>query len=147
MGNAMGNVLRACAVLVLCGGGLAWANSPPVVSNVSAVQRGDASKLVDIHYDLADADNDPCTVSVVVSNDGGTTWTVPATALSGAVGSGVTPGTGNLIVWDCKVDLPGAVGNQFKVRICAFDGQAPPGMVPIPAGEFQMVLVRVPRRG
>ena len=30
-------------------------NSAPVVSSVTASQRGDDSKLIDIHYDLADA--------------------------------------------------------------------------------------------
>ncbi|MHC4445174.1 MAG: hypothetical protein ACYTA5_21455, partial [Planctomycetota bacterium] len=68
----------------------AWANSAPVVSNVTASQRTDGSRKVDIRYNLADGDGDACIVSVVVSNDAGGTWTVPVTALSGAFGSGVT---------------------------------------------------------
>lgn len=113
------------------------ANSAPVVSNVTASQRTDGSKKVDIRYNLADADGDACAVTVQVSNDNGATWTVPITALTGAVGSGVTPGTGKLIVWDCKVDLPGAFGSQYKVRVCA-DDRPVGGMVLIPAGEFLM---------
>jgi len=110
----------------------AWANSPPVVSNVTASQRTDGTKKVDIHYDLADGDGDACTVSVVASDDGGSTWSVPVSSVSGDVGPGVSPGDGKLIVWDCAVDLPGQVGS-YKVRVCAEDG-----MALIPAGEFQM---------
>lgn len=44
----------------------AIANSPPVVSNVTASQRTDGSKLVDIYYDLADP------------NTGSYNWLVPA---------------------------------------------------------------------
>lgn len=102
-------------------------NSPPVVSNVTASQRPD--KLVDIRYDLNDADGDACTIAAYVSNDGGATWTVSVTAISGAVGAGVTPGTGKSITWDSKVDLPGVVGTQFKVLICADDGYARPPQV------------------
>ena len=43
-------------------------NNPPVVSNVTASQRTDGSRLVDIGYDLADADGDACTVSVAVGD-------------------------------------------------------------------------------
>ena len=132
-----------CTVFaVMAWASLAWANSAPMVGNVTASQRTDGSKKVDIRYDLGDADNDACTVSMLASNDGGVTWTVPATTfLAGsAVGSGITPETGKLIVWDCKVDLPGVFGSQFTVRVCADDGHnsAPPGMALIPAGEFLM---------
>ena len=46
---------------------LLFANSAPVVSNVTANQRTDESKLVDIYYTLADADSDNCTVWVFIS--------------------------------------------------------------------------------
>ena len=56
---------------------LAGANSAPVVSNVTASQRGDDSKLVDIYYDLADAEGDHCSIWVMASGDGGVTWSIP----------------------------------------------------------------------
>ncbi|UCD29807.1 MAG: formylglycine-generating enzyme family protein, partial [Planctomycetota bacterium] len=69
----------------------------------------------------------------------GQTWTAPAQAFAGAIGSGITPGTDRLIVWDCKADLPGQMGT-LAVRVCADDGHSttPPVMALIPAGEFQM---------
>ena len=130
------HVLTAGMILLLASAQTALANSAPVVSNVTASQRTDGSKKVDVGYNLADADGDACVVTVQASNDGGATWTVPITAVTGHVGSGITPGTGKLIVWDCPVDLPGAFGSQYQVRVCAAD--APTGMVPIHAGQFQM---------
>ena len=55
----------------------ARANSAPVVSNVTASQRSDGTRKVDIRYNLADADGDACTISVLASNDGGQIWSVP----------------------------------------------------------------------
>ncbi|UCD27569.1 MAG: SUMF1/EgtB/PvdO family nonheme iron enzyme, partial [Planctomycetota bacterium] len=125
-------------VCVLVVGPPVWAASAPVVSNVTASQRSDGTRKVDIHYDLADADGDACTISVLASNDGGQTWTVSSHTFTGEIGSGIIPGTGKLIVWDCKADLPGQTGT-LTLRVCANDGQStPPGMVLIPAGEFQM---------
>ena len=78
--------LRFCvslSVLVL-GSATVLAQEAPVVSNVTASQRPDDSKLVDIYYDLAD--ESLCTVWVVVSDDGGMTWNVPAQTFTGDVG-------------------------------------------------------------
>lgn len=129
------------AVAFVFGASFALANSAPVVSNVTASQRTDGSKKVDISYNLAASG--ACTVSVLASSDGGATWNVSIkTFESGsAVGSDVSPGTGKTIVWNSGTDVPGQVGS-FKVRVVADDGQGQPppgsGMVLIPAGEFQM---------
>ncbi len=114
----------------------AWANQPPVVSNVTASQRPDASKLVDVYYNLADADGDACFISVVGSWDGGQTWGVLMPGVSGDVGAGVAPGIGKHIVWNCPADLPGWSGS-LKARVYATDNQGA-SMVPVPAGQYDM---------
>jgi formylglycine-generating enzyme required for sulfatase activity len=111
------------------------ANSAPVVSDVTATQRNDDSKLVDIYYNLADADGDNCTLWVVISDDGGQSWQVPAMTLTGHIGQGVTPGNGKHIIWDAGRDIPGKVGN-YKARVLADDGKGPAPMVFVPAGNF-----------
>jgi formylglycine-generating enzyme required for sulfatase activity len=94
---------------------------------------------VDIGYDLADGDGDSCTVTVVVSDDGGNTWDGPVASLTGDVGAGVTSGAGRAIVWSSEADLPSAYGMDYKVRVYADDGQwTPTAMALIPAGEFEM---------
>jgi len=123
------------AFFVLLFPALALANSAPVVSNVIAAQRADNSKLVDIYYDLADADGDSCTVWVAVSDDGGATWRVPALTFSGHIGPGITPGLNKHVIWDAGADMPGKVGN-FKARVYADDGKGPAAMVLVPAGWF-----------
>ena len=114
--------------------GSAFANSAPVVSNVTASQRGDESKLVDIYYSLADADGDTCTVWAFVSDNNGVSWRVPVNALSGHVGAGITPGSKH-IIWDATVDIPGRVG-PFKVRVYADDGNGTAPKVLVPGGKY-----------
>ncbi len=111
-----------------------WANSAPQVSNVRVSPRADNSRLVDIYYDLADADGDACTVWMAVSDDNGTTWDVPAEHFTG-VGPNITPGTNKHIIWDAGADMPGKQGN-FKVRVFADDGNGPDAMVLVPDGWF-----------
>ncbi len=136
------NVLFGAGMLMLFVAAPAWGNNAPQVSNVTSSQRIDGSKLVDIRYDLADADGDVCTVTVIVSDDGGSTWDVPIASFiqPSDVGGGVTPGSGKHIIWNSATDLPGAFGSQYKVRVCADDGYTfvPPNMLLIAAGEFQM---------
>lgn len=112
-----------------------YANSAPVVSGVSASQRGDDSKLVDIYYNLADADGDSCTIWVAVSDDGGQSWSVPAMRFSGDTGGGIIPGTNKHIIWDAGGDLIGISGT-FKVRIFASDGYVQEDIVLVPGGWF-----------
>lgn len=96
----------------------------PLIRDVIVTQRADAGKFVDIFYNLEDADADKCFVSVKVSDDGGSTYSVPASNFTGDVGSGIAPGTAKCIIWDSKTDLPDAYGANYKVAVTASDGLA-----------------------
>jgi len=130
-------LLAVLALAVLAGPAAAQTNTAPVVSNVVAAQRGDGSKLVDIRYDLADAEGDACTVWPAVQNTGDASWRIPVLTISGHVGAGQTPGTNKQIVWDAGGDIPGWTGS-FKVRVFADDGKSADSLVMIPGGAFAM---------
>jgi len=89
-------------------------NVIPVVSNVSASQNVGA-KTVTVTYDLADANNS--LVEIDISEDGGSTWNVADTSVSGSVGSGITPGNGKTIIWNAGVDFNGQYQNDIRVRV------------------------------
>jgi sulfatase modifying factor 1 len=117
--------------------------SSPVVSKVRAVPRS-GSQVVDITYDLADADSARLTVSVAVSDNGGATFAVPATSLNGdGYGSGVAPGKGKRIAWDAGRDWANRFSANMRFRVTASDSGEPPNpdlarLVWIPAGTFTM---------
>lgn len=123
----------------LCGA--EWTNAAtPTVSNVRVAQRAGA-KLVDITYDVYDADGNTMNISVQVSGDGGLTYTVPAHTFSGAYGAGVTSGTNRVITWNAGADWNGQLVTNTKVRVTATDSTvpvAPAGMAYVPTGPFQM---------
>ena len=97
----------------------------PVVSNVVGAQRA-GTKLVDITYDLTDAEHATLAVTIRISKDAGTTWDVPCASVSGnGIGPEVTPGTGKEIVWDAGADWNGQWSNQMQVEITATAGAAP----------------------
>ena len=111
------------SMLIMVGfSSVSWA-AAPTVTNVSAVQRTDGSGLVDVYYTLADPDGDACEISVVFSNNGGSTWSIipSAGALSGDVGELITPGNKHL-VWASKTDVPGTYVTNYGVQITADDG-------------------------
>ena len=117
----MRNPVLLTLILTTIAAALAVA-APPVVTNVTAHQRTDGSKKVDIYYDLADPDTAALFVSVKVSNDGGATYTITPSSLSGHVGANVPRGTGRHIVWEsCGLDLPGAFGTNYKLCVTASD--------------------------
>lgn len=107
----------------------------PVVTNVIGTQR-QGTKLVDISYDLTSV-IPTVKVTLEVSQDGGLTYNVPATSITGAIGNGVTVGAGKTIVWNAGVDWDGNFSNQLRFRLVADDLQIP-GFSLIPAGVFTM---------
>ena len=112
--------------------------APPVVTNVTALERDPPSMFVDIYYDLSDAACATQSVSVTVSTNSGALYNVNATNFTGDVGYPVLTGVQKHIVWDAHADLPTCSSSTARVRITAYDGVAPTGMVLIPAGTFNM---------
>jgi formylglycine-generating enzyme required for sulfatase activity len=120
-------------------------NRAPVVTDVQAQQRS-GTKLVDITYDVSDADGDTLAITVQVSSDSGKTFSIIHTTLSGDTGSGIRSGTGKKIVWDAGVDYPNKYGTGFQIKIIADDGKGGGTIVNdgygdymlVPAGSFQM---------
>ncbi len=106
----------------------------PVVSNVTFSQRTDGSKLVDIRYDLFGGTS---SVAVGVSYDGGATYNA-LQSVTGAVGTGVVPGTGKQIVWNAGTDYLNSASSNVKVRVTALLDGAGGTFSHIPAGTYQM---------
>jgi sulfatase modifying factor 1 len=125
-------------LLLSCGANYATASAPPVVSNVRAAQRP-GTQLVDIYYDLADPDNASLAITVLVSTNGGASYTLPATSFSGSgFGSAVTPGSNKQISWNAGADWKGRYSANVRFRVTADDATAPCGMALISAGSFTM---------
>lgn len=112
----------------------------PVVTNVVAVQRA-ATKLVDIRYDVLDADGDPLKIRIEISHNGGTNYSVPANTLTGDFGNNITSGTNKLIVWNAGVDWDGEYSPLMRVKVIASDSRGYPGLAwgqEVPPGGFLM---------
>jgi formylglycine-generating enzyme required for sulfatase activity len=122
--------MRAFLLIFLCGLASLHA-AAPVVSNISAAQRPN-SRLVDITYDVA-ADFPTVSVSLQVSSNGGSTFVVPATTLSGAIGAGVATGTAKKITWDAGADWSGQYSTQMRFKVIADDGNTAPTISDIAA--------------
>jgi formylglycine-generating enzyme required for sulfatase activity len=105
----------------------------PIVSNLTAAQRV-GTKLVDISYDLDVAA--PVKITVEISSDGGQSYFVPAYALTGDVGIGVTGGQNKGIIWDAGEDWAENISEQMVFRIVADD--LSDGFSYIPEGPFTM---------
>jgi hypothetical protein len=132
---------RGAALLFLlpfCGANYATAGAPPVVSNVRTAQRA-GTQLVDIYYDLADPDSVSLAITVLVSTNGGASYTLPATSFSGSGwGSAVTPGLNKQITWNAGADWSGHYSANVRFCVTADDAATPSGMALIPAGSFTM---------
>ena len=95
----------------------------PQVSNIRASQRA-ATKLIDIYYDLVDADSSSLTIMVQVSSDSGSSYGLPVFTTTGDIGTGVTPGANKHIVWNAGQDWNRRFTNTAKARVIADDTSA-----------------------
>ena len=115
----------------------------PIVTNVTASQRTDGSKIIDITYDVSDAENDELWIDILFSADGGVTFDVEPSEenLTGDFGEGITPGTGKSITWNIGNESTTFDANQCQIRVTADDeepNQSPEGFVFVEGGTFQM---------
>jgi formylglycine-generating enzyme required for sulfatase activity len=119
------------------------------VTNVRA--RQEAKKII-VTYDLAGGDaNQTYTVKLLVSEDGGSTWTCTLTAVTGDAGTGIKAGYSKQVIWDPLTE-PGRdrlQGDRIVFKITAEFTPLPrttitggsglePEMVFIQGGSFQM---------
>jgi formylglycine-generating enzyme required for sulfatase activity len=114
----------------------------PVISNVTAAQRPSTDifpKFVNISYTISDPDATSVNVTVLVSQDSGATWAVPAHTFPAAYGSEVgvnvpvtaTPTT-KTFSWDAGTDWDGHFSTHCRVRVIVNDSD----LVLIPAGSY-----------
>lgn len=115
-------------------------NAAPVVSNVTASQRTDGSKIVDIYYDLYDANGELCDITFKLSSNNGSSYDIiPSPAnLSGDFGDDLPSGTNKHIIWNAVAESYGLDGS-YLYRVYADDGSGPPmpeSFVPVAGGTF-----------
>lgn len=99
----------------------------PLVYNLNVAQRTDGSKLVDITYDLFDANDDLCDITFKLSNNNGDSYDIIPNPvnLSGDFGDDLPSGTGKHIVWDAGAENFSLDGS-YLYRVYADDGSSPP---------------------
>ena len=114
--------------------------NPPIVTNVDFNMRTDGSRIVDITYNVYDADANTLNITVKASSDDGVTWNLPITNVTGDVGSGITSGTGKTIIWNAGVEHPNFSSQTVKIKIIAEDGTTLPDldMITVQGGTFMM---------
>jgi uncharacterized protein (TIGR02145 family) len=93
----------------------------PEVTNVTFSQHSDGSFIVDVYYDLNDADGDTMSVLMLVSDDAGLSWNFSCDSITGDFDRNILGGSGKHIVWDFGSEHPETYGDQFRVKIIADD--------------------------
>ena len=107
---------------------------PPMVTNVNYQQRTEPddpnggyrlTKFVDITYNLEG--NRSCFVEFFFSYDGGITFPILCTSMTGAQGPGIDPGYGLTATWDAGTDWNQQYTERARIRIKATYGDSPTG--------------------
>ena len=97
----------------------------PLVTNVRAAQQ-QGTKLVDVWYDVSGVST-AVYVGLQISSNSGSTFAVPATALSGDLGSSVPPGRNKHIVWNAGTDWNSQLSTTIRFRVAV--SNTPPSVV------------------
>jgi hypothetical protein len=117
--RSLGVVLHLAVVtLVLAGstGPMAWAQEVET-RNVQAYQQGNR---VVVTYAVIGDTGAEYEVALRVSDDGGRSFRIEPSAVSGAIGENVEPGGEKKIVWDVLEDFPGGLeGDDYKFKVIA----------------------------
>lgn len=92
--------------------------SPPGINTVVAAQTL-GTQNISITYNLVDANN--ATVAFDVSDDGGSTWNVTHSSVTGDVGVGIVPSSGKTITWNVGADYPSHQNSNMMVRVRGTD--------------------------
>ena len=106
------NIQYNLAIIVFMAAQLYAQNTNPVVTNVAFTISG---TTVTVTYDVTDAEQSTVTISMEVSSNAGATWDFNYGTASGAIGAGVSTGTGKIINWTYS----GGYSESFKIRIIA----------------------------
>jgi len=113
-------------------------STAPEVTNVTVSQRADGSKIIDIYYDLFDANEDLCEISFKLSDNNGVSFDIvpDPVNLSGDFGADLPGGTGKHIIWDAGSESFGLDGS-FLYRVFADDNSPiPENFVWVEGGTF-----------
>ena len=128
----MKQILISISALIICG--ILFAATVPTVSNVTVTP---GTGQITISYDLSADGN--CQVIMLVSNNGGASYTFFPTHTTGDIGNAVTTGTGKQITWYPAQD--GMVtGSNYKLKLIARDNPSPTlqpvGFIKVEGGTF-----------
>ncbi len=93
-------------------------NYAPVITYMS-VNADWTNGVLSIVYDVSDTENDPLSVSVFVSNNGGVNYSIPLPSATGHVGFPVTPG--NLKSIQANLSDLANMGTQFRIKLVVDD--------------------------
>lgn len=130
----MGKIHRFSIIILSCG--LAYSQTASI-SDVTAIQRTDGSKIVDVYYDLAeDVLFTIFEVELEVSFDNGVNYHITE-YISGDAGNGVLAGA-NHLEWNLGAEYGGMYSEETKVKVIATGKfiEVPFEFVVVQAGDF-----------
>jgi sulfatase modifying factor 1 len=108
----------------------------PQVQDLNAAQRTDATRMVDIYFNIIH--DQPVTVSIYASQDNGVTWNLPINHVSGDVGPNISPGNGKHIVWNVLAEHPNIIYDNVELKVIASDGTILTDFIIVQGGTFTM---------